>query len=82
MSHTDNEVSQILSKLDEDELLNNTIIFLFNRPRNATTQTQTVYLQIGHKLPLIVADMKSSDSNRIKPNIRTDLVASISVRHH
>ena len=80
VSHTDNEVGQILSKLDEDDLLNNTIIFLFSDHGMRLPRHKQFIYQGGHKVPLIVADMKSSASDRVKPNtIRTDLVSGIDI---
>ncbi len=80
VSHTDNEVGQILSRLTEDGLLNNTIIFLFSDHGMRLPRHKQFIYQGGHKVPFILADMSSSVSNYIKTNtVRSDLVSGIDI---
>ncbi|MDP7278628.1 MAG: sulfatase [Candidatus Poribacteria bacterium] len=74
--HTDHEVGQILSKLEEDGLLDNTIIFLFSDHGMRLPRHKQFIYQGGHKVPLII----SGASDCLKPEtIRPDLVSGIDI---
>ena len=74
--HTDHEVGQILSKLEEDGLLDNTIIFLFSDHGMRLPRHKQFVYQGGHKVPLII----SGASDCLKPQtMRQDLVSGIDI---
>ncbi|MEC7867743.1 MAG: sulfatase/phosphatase domain-containing protein, partial [Candidatus Poribacteria bacterium] len=78
VSHTDTEVGQILTRLKEDNLLENTIIFLFSDHGMRLPRHKQFIYEGGHKVPLIISELDHMD--QLQPGIvRQDLVSGIDI---
>jgi arylsulfatase A-like enzyme len=78
VSHTDAEVGQILTRLKEDSLLENTIIFLFSDHGMRLPRHKQFIYEGGHKVPLIISGLDHMD--QLQPGIvRQDLVSGIDI---
>ena len=78
VSHTDTEVGQILTRLKEDSLLENTIIFLFSDHGMRLPRHKQFIYEGGHKVPLIISGLDHMD--QLQPGIvRQDLVSGIDI---
>lgn len=73
--HTDRQVGRILSRLEEDGILENTAVFLFSDHGMRLPRHKQFIYEGGHKVPLMI-----SWPGGLQPGtVRTDLVSGIDI---
>ncbi|MCZ6631786.1 MAG: sulfatase [bacterium] len=76
--HTDRQVGRILSRLEEDGVLENTAVFLFSDHGMRLPRHKQFIYEGGHKVPLMIS--WPGGSERVQPGtVRTDLVSGIDI---
>jgi len=77
---TDNEVGRIIAALEEDDLLDNTIVFFWTDHGMQLHRHKQWLYEGGIRVPLIVAAPERFKRNRIVPGtVRDDLVSGIDI---